>query len=153
MRLIDLTSERFGSLIVLGRGEQRAYGRRVTWICKCDCGEFSTVVGEALRTGATRSCGCLARRGRKQITYVSAHRRIYRSRGPASNHRCVDCGENAQQWSYDGTDEREIFCDVRKMKFSLDENHYAPRCAPCHKRHDNQTRRASTAQKHDAPTK
>lgn len=31
------------------------------WKCKCDCGTESAVSGTALRTGASKSCGCLTR--------------------------------------------------------------------------------------------
>ncbi len=29
------------------------------WICKCDCGNYTTVSGKDLRSGNTRSCGCI----------------------------------------------------------------------------------------------
>ena len=29
------------------------------WECKCDCGNVITVAGSALRSGNTKSCGCL----------------------------------------------------------------------------------------------
>lgn len=59
-RLIDLTGGRFGRLRVLSRAPNDARGR-VIWRCVCDCGEASDVLGQRLRTGETRSCGCLAR--------------------------------------------------------------------------------------------
>ena len=33
--------------------------RQVVWKCECDCGNITYVVGQALRTGHTKSCGCL----------------------------------------------------------------------------------------------
>jgi hypothetical protein len=58
-RRVDINGQRFGRLIVLARAENR--GRFAAWLCWCDCGEFKTVVGSSLRTGNTRSCGCLQR--------------------------------------------------------------------------------------------
>lgn len=34
-------------------------GRRVAWDCKCDCGNTTRKLGENLRSGKTKSCGCL----------------------------------------------------------------------------------------------
>ena len=33
--------------------------RQVVWKCECECGNTTYVVGQALRTGHTKSCGCL----------------------------------------------------------------------------------------------
>jgi len=56
---IDLTGERFGRLTVLYRGMN--VERCVVWVCSCDCNPGSKihVRGAALRSGTTRSCGCL----------------------------------------------------------------------------------------------
>lgn len=51
---IDLTGRRFGRLVVIERT-----GRR--WSCRCDCGNTKTLPGDRLRSGETRSCGCLRR--------------------------------------------------------------------------------------------
>ena len=29
------------------------------WLCKCECGNITTVLGQSLRNGKTKSCGCL----------------------------------------------------------------------------------------------
>ena len=62
-RFIDLTGRDYGRLHVLYRAEQDRKGadRRPTWVCKCACGETTIVLGANLRTGMTRSCGCLRR--------------------------------------------------------------------------------------------
>ena len=63
----------------MGRGEQlpgsnRPYGQR--WDCVCDCGNRKTVITKDLRSGHTRSCGCLKgimRQGKRfgKLTLVS----------------------------------------------------------------------------------
>lgn len=56
---IDLTGERFGRLVAIKRAEQR--GRYTTWLCRCDCGKEVVVRTINLRSGNSRSCGCLSR--------------------------------------------------------------------------------------------
>lgn len=55
---IDLTGQRFGRLVVVeeaGRDKQS----KVMWQCKCDCDGTATVVSSNLKSGNTKSCGCL----------------------------------------------------------------------------------------------
>lgn len=47
-RLIDLTGQRFGRLVVVERVENSADGR-ARWLCRCDCGQSKTVLGEHLK--------------------------------------------------------------------------------------------------------
>lgn len=54
---IDLTNQRFGKLLVIERAENK--GRRVAWLCQCDCGKKKIVTTRDLRAGDTNSCGCL----------------------------------------------------------------------------------------------
>lgn len=61
-RLIDLTGRTFGRLTVLHRVETPP-GRKKAgyWQCRCSCGETTVVVSGNLRSGNSRSCGCLDR--------------------------------------------------------------------------------------------
>lgn len=54
---IDLTSQRFGKLLVVSLHDRAANGLR--WLCVCDCGNQKIVSGPHLRAGHTKSCGCL----------------------------------------------------------------------------------------------
>lgn len=54
---VEMVGKRFGSLVVLQRAAN--HGRRVAWVCRCDCGANTEAAGEHLRSGGTRSCGCL----------------------------------------------------------------------------------------------
>lgn len=58
-RLIDLTGQRFERLLVTGRAETKR--GRSGWSCQCDCGNEVVLEGSALRSGNTRSCGCMKR--------------------------------------------------------------------------------------------
>ena len=56
MRAIDLTSQRFGRLVAL-RAE--SFNGRRKWLCQCDCGNQIWINTGGLRSGGTKSCGCL----------------------------------------------------------------------------------------------
>ncbi len=56
---IELTGKRFGRLTVLGLGY--THKNKVYWYIKCDCGNIKTTQGNNLKSGSTRSCGCLQR--------------------------------------------------------------------------------------------
>ena len=56
----DLKGEMFGRLTVLHRTEN-GRGGRVRWLCNCQCGNTTAVLSNSLRSGDTRSCGCLQR--------------------------------------------------------------------------------------------
>jgi hypothetical protein len=50
--------EVFGRLTVTARGGKNAYNLW-EWVCRCKCGREVIVSGNALRSGKTKSCGCL----------------------------------------------------------------------------------------------
>ena len=60
-RIKDIVGERFGKLTVVRylRTDVKPYGHTVIWECKCDCGNIVEVSTNALRSGNTKSCGCL----------------------------------------------------------------------------------------------
>lgn len=65
MKLIDLTGQRFEKVVVISRGKDyiSSSGRKkVRWLCQCDCGNEFLAYGEDLRSGDTKSCGCLIKR-------------------------------------------------------------------------------------------
>lgn len=52
----DITGERFGRLLVIGRTHN--IGKDTAWLCKCDCGNYKSVRTSGLKTGDYVSCGC-----------------------------------------------------------------------------------------------
>lgn len=54
----DITGRRFGRLVVLENAGP-GYPRNHYWKVRCDCGTVFEVAGSNLRSGRTRSCGCL----------------------------------------------------------------------------------------------
>ena len=58
----DLTGQRFGKLMVVSRADDyiKPNGNKIVqWRCVCDCGNEVVIRGEYLRSGDTKSCGCL----------------------------------------------------------------------------------------------
>ena len=49
--------KRHSMLLVLARAPSKGHGAE--WLCQCDCGKHVTVRGTDLRSGKTKSCGCL----------------------------------------------------------------------------------------------
>lgn len=59
--LIDMVGQRFGRTVVVERSESLPNRKQARWLCRCDCGSTHLVLGNNLRRGNTRSCGCLNR--------------------------------------------------------------------------------------------
>jgi hypothetical protein len=60
MKPLDLAGQRFGRFVVLSRGQTNSK-QNFQWKCQCDCGKLKMVAGDGLRSGKTKSCGCLRR--------------------------------------------------------------------------------------------
>lgn len=57
---IDMIGKRFGRLVVLEESSVRTgKNQKLQYLCQCDCGNKINVIGECLRNGITKSCGCL----------------------------------------------------------------------------------------------
>ena len=64
-KIKDLTGKRFGKLLVLEFVDKKTTiskkgyrNTNVYWKCKCDCGKEVIRLGDSLKSGATKSCGC-----------------------------------------------------------------------------------------------
>lgn len=49
----------FGNLTVVEEAEERNRNNHIMYLCECSCGNKKEVLGSSLRSGSTRSCGCL----------------------------------------------------------------------------------------------
>jgi hypothetical protein len=83
---VNLTGVRFGRLTAIKRAGhvKRGNSFRVAWQCVCDCGSQVVVSSNSLRTGNTRSCGCLHRdmlvaRSTKHGASYTAEYRVHQS--------------------------------------------------------------------------
>lgn len=72
IRAEDRTGQTFGRLTVIRRHPENCHGDP-QWVCACSCGEMTVVPGKNLKTGNTRSCGCLKREATSQRRRTHGH--------------------------------------------------------------------------------
>ena len=69
----DITGQRFGKLIALSKTDTRC-NESIVWQCQCDCGNISYASQGNLKSGKSKSCGCLRSEKmsntRKSLEYV-----------------------------------------------------------------------------------
>ena len=56
---VDLTGQKFGRFIVIKRLENNKF-HKATFLCLCECGNERVVVSGSLKSGNSKSCGCLS---------------------------------------------------------------------------------------------
>ena len=104
---IDLTGQTINRLVVI-REAGRDKGGNVLWLCRClgkngdDCGKEVVVSCDSLRSGKTKSCGCLKRekiiaRSTKHGLYASHPRLISSVR---EHIRVIRCCTNSEHKRY-----------------------------------------------------
>lgn len=54
----DLSGQLFGRLVALEPTQERKSGS-IVWKCQCQCGNIVNISSHSLKTGNTKSCGCL----------------------------------------------------------------------------------------------
>ena len=64
-KFVDLAGQKFGRLTVIKRVKNNKNGK-IQWLCKCDCGNEKIIVGNSLKSGLIKSCGCLRSESSKQ---------------------------------------------------------------------------------------
>lgn len=92
-KFIDLTGQRFGRLTVINRTGTSKNGSPL-WRCICDCGSYTQVPTRCLRSGNTRSCGCihkeqLAVRNKENAKHGHESERLY-GVWHSMKQRCLD---------------------------------------------------------------
>jgi hypothetical protein len=94
---IDLAGQRYGRYTATHewRSERRGTRRLVYWKCVCDCGRVAWVRAAGLRSGTSRSCGCLKREVTAIRVSTHGHARVGKMSGSyrtwlAMRQRCTD---------------------------------------------------------------
>jgi hypothetical protein len=79
-KAINLTGQKFGRLAVLYRITSKDH--RARWHCICDCGNEIDIDSNKIKSGHTRSCGCLKQEfmdnGGSNKTHGKTKTRLYR---------------------------------------------------------------------------
>lgn len=66
----DLSGEEINGIIVLSENGKNSYGK-YTYHCICHCGKEFDVVGEALLSGKTKSCGCARKKMKSRLIDIT----------------------------------------------------------------------------------
>lgn len=74
---IRMIGRRFGRLKVLSLARERNGNRY--WLCLCDCGKQKEVFAGSLRSGRSKSCGCLSKEltVKRSTTHGRSYDRLY----------------------------------------------------------------------------
>jgi hypothetical protein len=62
----NLLGQKFARLLVIAEAEPVGARRRSAWLCQCDCGNTKVIKADELKSGDTKSCGCLNDEKRKE---------------------------------------------------------------------------------------
>ena len=101
--IIQLDGQVFGRLTVIGRAKN--IGEQTAWNCRCSCGAEKTVMSSKLRSGETRSCGCLRREVSIERMSIHSHSRKGRRSTEYNSWRAMlqRCGNpNYREYRYYG---------------------------------------------------
>jgi len=98
--MINLIGQNFGRLIVIKQIDISKNGHS-RWLCECNCGSKKIILSDSLKSGRTKSCGCLSREKTKQRFIKHGHKgsKTYES-WQHMNQRCNN--PNNQNYSYYG---------------------------------------------------
>lgn len=66
MKKENLLGQTFARLLVIAEAEPVGTRRRTAWLCQCECGNTKVVKADELKSGDTKSCGCLNDEKRKE---------------------------------------------------------------------------------------
>lgn len=103
MKIVDLTNQVFGRLVVICRSANDKQGR-AQWLCICSCGNSLTARSGSLREGNTKSCGCLKIETQNNIQNVNrTHSMTGTPEYRSWHHMLTRCrNKNASNFSYYG---------------------------------------------------
>lgn len=97
---IEMRGKKFGRLTVIEYAGTKGR-RRTLWKCSCDCGNTVVVDGDHLRSGHTKSCGCINKERIAKLNYKNgfANTRLQYAYLNMKN-RCLR--KNHHEYSYYG---------------------------------------------------
>ena len=72
MKAVNEVGNVYGLLTVVRR--RASVSGKAAWYCRCACGGSTTLFGDTLRRGLTKSCGCYRKSGDYKITHGHSRR-------------------------------------------------------------------------------
>lgn len=127
MKLKDLTGQKFGRLTVV------SYVGKQKWLCRCECGNETTVFASNLTSSHTTSCGCAKGTGiiGRVIGQLTVIEHLDDNRYKC---KCI-CGNECVRTYESITQSRTMYCDecavkLRKEKL-LDSDTFVDGTQPC----------------------
>jgi hypothetical protein len=101
--MIDITGKKFGRWAVIEIAEKRPNrdnGTRIFWKCICECGNVRNIDGASLKSGHSKSCGCLRKEGHRTLPHgVSEQRLLLYSYRRNAERRNLDFFLSAEQFT------------------------------------------------------
>lgn len=117
MKLVCLIYRRFGRLIVIEQLGKDKW-KKNKWLCICDCGKETIVQGYSLRSGNTKSCGCLQKEITVKIMTKHGHgKRDYKTKTYLSWTQIIQRCTNVNNKKYKDYGDRSITVCRRWRKF------------------------------------
>jgi len=113
--------DRFGKLVTIRKDETNTT-KTIKWICRCDCGNEKIVDGYALRSGKSRSCGCLRAEINSLPKGEGAFNRLYSSYSKRAKERNLE-------WLLSKDNVREItkqncyYCGIEPRQYGYRKKH------------------------------
>lgn len=104
----DLTGQRFNRLTAISISNIKEYPsgtKTAMWNCRCECGKDAVVSSVYLRTGHTKSCGCLQIEVRRKLATTHGHYINHKPTRILTIYKgmCQRCSDpNSPSWPYYG---------------------------------------------------
>lgn len=135
-KIVDLTGQRFGKLLVLEKTDKRDKRNNFLYKCQCDCGGITYLNCNVLKRGNTKSCGCgkFATRGAEynskdytgtRFGKLVAIERLRRYKHNVTYYKCkCDCGNIAFIMSGSLVAGTTKSCGCERYKRKIKQNRY-----------------------------
>lgn len=73
----DLVGQRFGELVVESKNEERDKHGKVTWHCKCDCGNYCDVITYDLTSGKQVNCKDWTKHEKRNVNFIDLTGKVF----------------------------------------------------------------------------
>ncbi|MCC8068813.1 MAG: hypothetical protein LIO71_03555 [Ruminococcus sp.] len=112
---------KYGKLTVIDIDKDKSQTNRgIAWKCQCECGNYKSVFGNDLRSGAVQSCGCLHKKEEQPGTKygkLTIIKRIENTAAGKIKYLCqCDCGNYCEATGSDLRNGQQQSCGCIKSK-------------------------------------